>query len=155
MMDLDWEKASKMSIDEFFETFPNKAKEAGSMTLFRLGNDARNTAVELAPFQTGKLRQSIQITPAGIPNDQVEVGTNLVYARIHDEGGIIPAHTVRPVRARALAFSVGGSVVFAKRANIPAIRINPYRGRGYMTPAFEEAQGNVDEYFFEELFNLI
>ena len=48
---------------------------------------------------TGRLRSSITHRVAG---DVLEVGTNVVYAAIHQFGGRTPPRTIRPRRARAL-----------------------------------------------------
>lgn len=45
----------------------------------------------------------------------VEVGTNRVYARIHQLGGVI-----RPKRADHLVFRLGGRTVVARQVTIPA-----------------------------------
>ena len=58
-------------------------------------------------------------------------GTNRVYARIHQLGGI-----VRPRRRRALRFERGGRPIFARRVVIPA---RPYLGWG----DDEERQANA------------
>ena len=47
-------------------------------------------------------------------DEGVEVGTNVPYAATHQFGAVI-----RPVVARALAFEVGGEVVFAQQVTIP------------------------------------
>ncbi len=60
--------------------------------------------------------------------NQVEIGSNKVYAAIHQFGGVI-----RPKNARALMFRIGGHVVHARQVNIPP---RPYLGFG---PADEEA----------------
>ena len=53
---------------------------------------------------------------------QARWGSNLVYARIHQLGGII-----RPRRRRALHFRLGETPVFAQQVTIPA---RPYLGWG-------------------------
>lgn len=62
-------------------------------------------------FKSGQLDDSIH-HEAGSSN--VEVGSNKVYARIHQEGGVI-----EPKSANALAFTVGGAFVLAKRVTMP------------------------------------
>ncbi|MDR1128210.1 MAG: phage virion morphogenesis protein [Treponema sp.] len=54
------------------------------------------------------------------------LGSHLIYARIHQEGGQIPAHTIKPVQAKALRFNGR----FAKQVNHPGSRIpaRPYMG---------------------------
>lgn len=44
----------------------------------------------------------------------VEIGTNLIYARIHNEGG-----TIVPKSAAALVFSMGGRTFKLKKVTIP------------------------------------
>ena len=68
-------------------------------------------------------------------------GTNRVYARIHQLGGV-----VRPRRRRALRFEQGGRPIFARRVTIPA---RPYLGWGDE----EERQANqvVRRWFDEAL----
>jgi len=51
-----------------------------------------------------------------VSNQKVQIGTNLDYMRIHQEGGSIkiPARTIRPVKAKALHWiSSAGEDVFA------------------------------------------
>lgn len=66
--------------------------------------------------QTGLLRASInaeveRIAPAVI---QGTVGTNVIYARIHEFGGVIV-----PKNAVVLHFQIGGIDIFAKQVTIP------------------------------------
>jgi len=67
----------------------------------------------------GHLRDSITHRASA---DRVEIGTNLIYAAIHQLGG-----TIRPVRADALVFELPGGLglVHAKQVVIPA---RPYLG---------------------------
>lgn len=57
----------------------------------------------------------------------VAVGTNLVYAPVHEFGAVIT-----PKTATRLHFVVDGEDVFAKRVVIPA--------RPYMRPAFDHGR---------------
>ncbi len=60
----------------------------------------------------------------------VSVGSNLVYARIHQLGG-----TIRPKRGRYLVFRVGGAFVRVSQVVIPArpyLGLNPADERGIM-----------------------
>jgi phage virion morphogenesis protein len=68
-------------------------------------------------FQSGALSRSIDYA-AG--EDSVQVGSGLVYARIHQDGG-----TIRPKNAKALVFQMGNQLVFARSVDIPA---RPYLG---------------------------
>jgi len=53
------------------------------------------------------LHRTVEVTPGAV---KAEVGTNLIYARIHELGG-----EIRPVRAKYLHFVIGGSRVSAAR----------------------------------------
>lgn len=65
---------------------------------------------------TGRLAASIVTAH---DDTTAAVGTNVVYARIHNNGGTTKAHMIRPKNKRALAF--GGRVV--KQVNHPGSKI--------------------------------
>lgn len=50
-------------------------------------------------------------------NDNVEIGSDVIYARIHNEGGVI-----RPKNASALVFSMGGQIFKVKSVTMPRRR---------------------------------
>ncbi|MGI8395667.1 phage virion morphogenesis protein [Rhizobium sp. SA279] len=50
-------------------------------------------------------------------NDNVEIGSDVIYARIHNEGGVI-----RPKNASALVFSMGGQTFKVKSVTMPRRR---------------------------------
>lgn len=68
-------------------------------------------------FQSGALDDSIHHEVGGA---EVEVGSNLIYAGIHQFGGDIV-----PKSKNALAFTVGGDFVLAKKVTMPP---RPYVG---------------------------
>jgi phage virion morphogenesis protein len=74
---------------------------------------------------TGRLQNSIT---SRVENRSVIVGTNVVYARIHQEGGTVSVPEIRPRRASVLRFVVHGQVVYARRARAHSVRIpaRPY-----------------------------
>lgn len=85
--------------------------------------EVRQTAQALAPVKTGALRQSITESVEYNPLiGRVEVGQS--YGR-HVEYGTA-ARTITPIRAKALAFSAGGSMVFATSVNHPGTRAQPF-----------------------------
>lgn len=51
------------------------------------------------------------------------VGTNLEYAAIHEYGGTINVPEIRPRKAKALHFYVGGAEVFATRVRAHTVRM--------------------------------
>jgi len=76
----------------------------------------------------------------------VKVGTDVVYARIHDQGG-----TIVPKKAKWLRFKINGKWVMTKKVKIPK-----YKGRGYMTPAYEtQVKGRAKKIFEEEFEKII
>ena len=70
--------------------------------------------------QTGTLQRSInyQLQDEG---DRIAatVGTNVVYAAIHEYGGATQAHIIEARNKKALAFQMGGQDVVVKRVNHP------------------------------------
>ena len=87
-------------------------------------------ATRLAPIDTGRLKRSItRGQPFSTPRGRaINVGTNVVYARIQEFGGTTRPHIIRPRVKQALAFSVGGDRVIVKSANHPGsiIPAHPY-----------------------------
>jgi len=75
--------------------------------------------------RTGRLSRSIQ---ASFIQDKQSitgrVGTNLVYARIHEFGG-----DIYPKRAKALRFEIDGRWIFSKHVHMPE--------RPYLRPALK------------------
>lgn len=65
--------------------------------------------------QTGNLRDSIfQTVTDGPEGVTAEIGSSVIYAAIHEFGGII-----EPVNAPVLRFEVGGQVIHAMRVVMP------------------------------------
>jgi len=62
--------------------------------------------------ESGRLRDSINARPG---RDEVRVGTNVVYAGVHQEGA-----TIKPKTASHLVFRLASGVVLAKSVTIPA-----------------------------------
>lgn len=136
---------------------PEKMNKAVKIGLRRCFDQLRNDAATMAPYKSGNLKRSIS-GEAGTKSvtklyaNKAIVGTNLKYARIHDQGGTIPAHTIFPKKKKALRFLVGGKWVVVKSARIPARRVKPFKGRGYLTPAFKKlASGDAEKIFNEEM----
>ena len=73
---------------------------------------APNRAGTSTLFASGALSRSIDYAASA---DSVQVGSGLVYARIHQDGG-----TIRPKSARALVFRLGNRLVFAQSVTLPA-----------------------------------
>ena len=62
-------------------------------------------------------------------------GAGVPYARIHEFGGLIPAHEVVARNAKALAFTIDGITRFATRVQIPDVEMPE---RSYMRSSFDE-----------------
>ena len=85
-----------------------------------------NRAIVLTPVDTGRLRAANQmrVGPRGALAFVGEVFNPTSYAPpVHDGS---KAYIVRPRRKKALRFVVGGQVVFAAYARIPARRGRPW-----------------------------
>ncbi len=68
---------------------------------------------------TGRLLQSLTYRSS---SDQAEVGTNVIYAAIHQFGGIIPGGPIVPRRAKSLRWiGPDGKPRFAKKVQRPDI----------------------------------
>jgi hypothetical protein len=87
-----------------------------------------NRATVLTPVDTGRLRAGnhmrVQPTTTGAVG---EVFNNTAYARAVHDG--TREYVVRPRRKQALRFTVGGEVVFAMSARIPARAGRPWMYR--------------------------
>lgn len=86
--------------------------------------DVKQEAQELVAVKTGALRQSIHEEPV---QHNPLIGRVLVgqkYGRDLEYG--TRPRTITPVRAKMLAFSVGGSMVFARSVNHPGTKPQPF-----------------------------
>lgn len=74
---------------------PGKFTKAVDIALFRIGNEMESIAKELVPWDTGTLSRSI--TMEGVMSgERVIVGTDVIYAAIHEFGGLTGRnHSVR------------------------------------------------------------
>jgi len=95
-----------------------------------------NRAIVLTPVDTGNLRAQNNMRVMRQPRRVIgEVFNDTVYAAAVHNG--TRAHTVRPVRRKALRWTTkAGDVVFAKSARIPA-----RRGRPWIFRALQEVAG--------------
>ena len=82
----------------------------------------RRSATQLAPYKTWTLRRSITEFATG---NSIEVGSSLIYARIHELGWIIT-----PKNKPYLVFKIKGKWIRTKKVVIPK--------RSYLAPALEK-----------------
>ena len=102
--------------------------------LRRIGSVVVPVLKGATPRRTGKLARSTRFQIKGHGEDQaleVRQGAKTeqgeFYGHFVREG--TAAHIIEPVRASALAFVVGGKLVFAKRVQHPGTAANPYHIR--------------------------
>jgi phage virion morphogenesis protein len=74
---------------------------------------------------TGRLQNSIT---GRIENRSVIVGSNVLYARVHQEGATLQIPEVRARPGKVLRFVVNGQVVYSRRARAHSVRVpaRPY-----------------------------
>lgn len=94
---------------------------------------------ERAPRKTGRMAESVGSTVLG---RAAIVGLRASYARFLEFG--TRPHEIRPRRARALRFSIGGRMIFARRVLHPGIR-----PRRFVQAAAEELQEELGSIFEE------
>lgn len=113
--------------------------KATDISLTRIGTELQHESVNLAPYKMGHLRRSITMKQE---SKSVKVGSDLVYARIQDQGGTIKARN-----GKYLCFKVKGRFVRVRQVTIPK-----YKGRGYLTPAYErQKRGRAKKIFIQEI----
>ncbi|MCZ7478882.1 hypothetical protein [Micromonospora sp. WMMC273] len=96
-----------------------------------------NRANVLTPVDTGNLRAHNQMVVDVAPARVVgTVFNDAEYADVvHDGSG---PYTIRPRRAKALRFEVGGRVVFARKVRHPGTRARPWIARACEEVAIPE-----------------
>ncbi len=117
-----------------------RAVEAESVKLAAYVKEQKLSG-QVLNMQTGALQRSIdyQLQDDG---DRIagSVGTNLIYAAIHEYGGTTRAHVIEARNAQALAFQMGGQDVFCKRVNHPGSRMPE---RSFLRSALSENTGSI------------
>jgi len=88
-----------------------------------------NRAKILCPVDTGRLRASIKSKRSRFftLRPKVTVYSNVDYAGFVNDG--TRPHIIRPRRAKALRFRVGGRIVYARVVNHPGTRARPFLDR--------------------------
>ncbi len=143
----------------------NKGLAGLDRGLILSGQLVAQRATGKAPIKTGRLKRSITFGHAtgdtiqkGRPYSTsggkraIDVGTNVAYARIQEQGGKIPPHIIKPRVKQALAFKwpnapgglkpgKGGLFVF-KSVNHPGATIP---AQPYLKPALEESRKDIDK----------
>ena len=98
---------------------------------------------EVLKNRTNHLRGSIhgEVKDSGNLIEGV-TGTNVVYARIHEEGGKTAPHEIRPKNTLALHFMLGGREVFAKVVHHPGSKIPQ---RSFLASSLREMRPTIIE----------
>lgn len=120
----------------------------------------RKLSNQVLHVRSNRLRSSIDSSVSGQGIEtvgrfgvmKVPGGKPLVYAAIHEFGGLIPAHRVEPKTAQALRFVVKGKVVFSKYANIPPVTM---KKRSYIRSTAKEGLPWVRAHIAHTLSNII
>jgi phage gpG-like protein len=142
----------------------NKGLAGLDRGLILAGQLVAQRATGKAPIATGRLKRSITFGHAtgdaiqqGRPYSRpggtraIDVGTNVIYAKIQEFGGRIPEHPITPRVKQALAFKgpnapaglkpgKGGLFVF-KSVNHPGAIIP---AQPYLRPALKESRKDID-----------
>jgi phage gpG-like protein len=96
----------------------------------------RNLSGQVLQQKTGRLAGSIAVSVERTGSAaSATVSSDSPYAAIHEYGGTIPAHTILPQSARALAFPWRGQQRFFKRVTLPAVAMPE---RSFMRSALAE-----------------
>jgi phage gpG-like protein len=111
-------------------------------------------ATRKAPIDTGRLKRSItQGRPYSRPGGArtIDVGTNVIYAAVHEFGHTFPSMVITPRKAQALAFkwpnapadlpAGKGGLHYFKKVTRPQFTI---KARPYLRPALEESKKDID-----------
>jgi phage gpG-like protein len=101
----------------------------------------RNLSGQVLQQKSGRLAGSIAVaverSGAGA---SATVSSDAPYAAIHEYGGTIPARTILPQSARALAFPWRGQQRFFKRVTLPAVAVPE---RSFMRSALAETEPEI------------
>ncbi|MCL4504113.1 MAG: HK97 gp10 family phage protein [Deltaproteobacteria bacterium] len=120
--------------------FVRQAVEAEAINLVRDVKENKLTG-QVLKTQTGRLRRSINyalsIEDQGLT---ATVGTNLVYAGIHEYGSQTRAHVIQARNAKALAFQVGGQTIIRKSVNHPGSKMPE---RSFLRSSLRENEARI------------
>ncbi len=101
----------------------------------RLADVAYFSAFYGAPWKTGFLAGSI-VKEVGV--NEASIDAVAPYA-VFVEQGTVP-HEIRPMQASALAFEIGGQLIFRKLVRHPGTKPNPFMQRAAEDTAAQAAQ---------------
>jgi phage gpG-like protein len=102
----------------------------------------RKLSGEVLQQRSGRLAGSIAVSAEQAGSGaRVSVSSDAPYAAIHEYGGTIPARSILPQSARALAFPWRGQQRFFKRVSLPAVTLPE---RSFMRSALAETGPEIE-----------
>lgn len=131
----------------------NKGLAGLDRGLILAGQLVAQRATGKAPIKTGRLKRSITFgRPFSKPGGRraIDVGTNVIYAKVMEFGHTFPSMVITPRNASALAFkwpnapadlpAGKGGLHYFKSVTRPQITI---KARPYLRPALEESEKDI------------
>jgi len=101
----------------------------------------RKLSGEVLRQRSGRLAASIAVAvERSGASATATVSSDAPYAAIHEYGGTIPARTILPQSARALAFPWRGQQRFFRRVTVPAVAMPE---RSFMRSSLDEAAPEI------------
>lgn len=130
--------------EEFVKRFSNlvdKWAEKKALLLTRMGNIYHAEIIPHVPVDTSRLVDSIFVFGEGIPQDYVEVGTNVEYALYVNDG-----HVQHKRFLPADRLSVGGKAKYLKGNNQKGIMLKEryVQGAFFMEKGFNSAKPRLE-----------
>jgi len=126
-------------LERLLKEFPERTKKAIAISLKQSALIVQNAAKINSPYLTGNLRRSITNE---VKENYAEIGTDVIYARIQELGGVILPKTKKYLRfmTRSKNWVTVGKVI-----------IPPFKGKGYLRPALEENSEKILKNFADNL----
>ena len=140
-------------LQQAFEHIPDVVAGESARAINQSLVALQRTAKDLAPVDSGRLRSSLQITPARRLEPHLiagSLGTAVKYAPFMEQGTGIYGPSGQPITAKNgkfLRFQIGSKVIFAKS-------VRGSKGRFFMRGALEQNNLAIQNYFQSALNNV-
>lgn len=137
MADMGFEIEGWEDFVENFAKFVDMWDEKKRILLQRMGNIYHSAIIPNVPVDTSRLVDSIFVLEDGIPNDYVEVGTNVEYALYVNDG-----HVQHRRFLPADKLSAGGRAKYLSKRGQKGIMLKEryVQGSFFMEKGFEDAK---------------
>lgn len=123
-----------------FSAFVDKWEDKKAVLLKKMGNIYHEEVIPHVPVDTSKLVDSFFVFDDGIPQDYVEVGTNVKYALYVNDG-----HVQHRRFLPAERLSVGGKAKYLKRGGKGIMLKERYvKGAFYMEKGMNDAKPRLE-----------